>query len=193
MIGQEQWRNFRSANSGNDEDGRAAWFAVQVKPRHDKVAAELLEQRGIVSFLPLYTSKRRWSDRVQDVEVPLFPGYLFALLDPGRRAPLLCTPGVVRLIGVGNTPVQIAEEELAAIGVAVQSKSHCEPVTKVVVGDRVRIRSGPLKGQEGVLTHFKNKDRLVLSISLVERSIAVEIQGDWLVERVSCGNRVVKN
>ena len=184
----EPWQKFRPSQNGIFAHTLTArWFALQVKPRHDKAVAELLEQRDIPSFLPLYACRRRWSDRVRTVQMPLFPGYVFAMLDPGRRTPVLSTPGVLRLVGAGPNPVSIPDCELAAIASAANSGSPCEPLARMEIGQKIRVLSGPLRGQEGVLVNMGNKNRLVLSISLLGRSVAVDILSDWVLEH-SSGN-----
>jgi transcription antitermination factor NusG len=126
-------------------------------------------------MLPLYRSRRRWSDRFKEIQTPLFPGYLFCQFDPHNRLPILSTPGVIQMVGFGKQPVSIDPAEI----VAIQALSRCElgrqPWPFLEVGQRVQIMAGPLCGLEGILVDFKGVRRVVLSVSLLRRSVAVEL------------------
>jgi len=130
------------------------------------------------SFLPLYTEQRRWSDRFKEIELPLFPGYVFSQFDPKNRLPILTVPGVVHIVGTGKNPVPIDETEIQAIQAAVRSGYATRPSPFLQIGHKVRIEHGPLCGIEGILTGFRGHHRLVLSITLLQRSVAVEINGE---------------
>lgn len=153
------------------------WFALQVKARQEQTVATLLEGKAYKPFLPTYRSTRSWSDRVKQVELPLFPGYLFCQFNPQNRLPILVTPGVFRVVGVGNCPMAVDESEIAAIQAVIKSGLATQPWPFLHVGDRVEIRSGPLLGLEGILIAFKGQKRLVVSVSLLQRSVAVELDG----------------
>jgi transcription antitermination factor NusG len=157
-----------------------AWFAVQVRTRYENMAATGLRGKGFEPFLPMYKSRRRWSDRVKEIQLPLFPGYLFCRLNPQNRLPILTTPGVVQIVGVGRNPAPIEESEVEAIQAAVNSGLPREPWPFLQVGNRVRIDFGPLSDREGILVAFKGQYRLVLSISLLQRSVAVEVDRAWV-------------
>lgn len=156
-----------------------SWFAVQVKTRRESAVATILEGKGYESFLPTYRSRRRWSDRVKELELPLFPGYLFCRFDAQSRLPILTTPGVVQVVGIARNPIPLDEDEIAAIQIVVRSGLSREPWPFLQVGGRARIECGPLYGLEGIVLAFKGRNRLVLSVSLLQRSVAVEIDGDW--------------
>ena len=151
------------------------WFAVQTRTRYEKFAAKQLSGRGYQVFLPCYQCKRRWSDRVQEFEVPLFPGYLFCRFNLLDRLPILTTPGVIQIVGLGKTPYPVDEEEVVALQTAVQTGVPRHPWPFLKVGQRVRVEAGPLSGLEGMLLNFKGRYRLVLSVSLLQRSVAVEV------------------
>jgi transcription antitermination factor NusG len=153
------------------------WFALQVKARYEQLVATLLEGKAYKPFLPTYRSTRRWSDRVKRIELPLFPGYLFCQFNPQNRLPILVTPGVLRVVGVGNCPMAVDETEIAAIQAVIKSGLATQPWPFLHVGDRVEIRSGPLMGLDGILIAFKGQKRLIVSVSLLQRSVAVEIDG----------------
>jgi transcription antitermination factor NusG len=155
------------------------WFALRVRSHYEAAVKTHLEYRGFETFLPTYSSRRRWSDRVKDIEVPLFTGYLFCRLNPLNRLPVVSAPGVVHIVGIGRRPVPVAECEIAAIQAAIKSGLPRQPWPFMRLGERVRIERGPLSGVEGILLGFKGQQRLVLSVTLLQRSVAVQIEQDW--------------
>jgi transcription antitermination factor NusG len=157
------------------------WYALQVRPRFEKVIASTLLNKGYEGFLPLYRHRSRWSDRMKEVELPLFSGYLFCRFDINKRLPILVTPGVMHVVGIGKTPQPVEEEEIAALQSLVFSGLQAEPRSYLNIGERVRIEIGPLSGVEGVLVALKGSTRLVLSVSLLQRSVSVEIDESWVV------------
>jgi transcription antitermination factor NusG len=156
------------------------WFALQVRSRYENIAAVHLSDKGYECFLPLYKSRRRWSDRFKEVECPLFPGYVFCRLNPLDRLPIRITPGVILIVGQGKTPEPIDEAEIAAILSAIKSGLPSQPCPFLQIGQKVRINNGPLWGLEGVLLDFKGHHRLVLSVTLLMRSIAVHVEDAWV-------------
>lgn len=155
--------------------GRLPWFALQVRTRYESVVADFLEGKGYTSFLPTYKCQKRWSDRIKVTEDPLFPSYLFCRFDPQYRLPILKTPGVIQVVGYNRMPVPIDDGEIQAIQVLVQSGFPSQPWPFLTVGERVQIESGPLRGLEGILVALKGKHRLVVSVTLLQRSVAVEM------------------
>src|SRR5262245_16971358 len=127
----------------NIDETSQKWFALRVKSRCEKVVATLVEHKGYEGFLPLYQSRRRWSDRLKSVEFPLFPGYVFCRLQPDQRLPLLTIPGVLHFVGIGKTPVPIENDEVAAVQAAVRSGLSAEPWPFLEAGQRVRLEDGP--------------------------------------------------
>jgi transcription antitermination factor NusG len=156
------------------------WFAVQTRTRYENFAAKQLAGKGYEVFLPLYQCKRRWSDRVQEVEVPLFPGYLFCRFNSLDRLPILATPGIIQIVGTGRTPAPVDEKEVIALQTTVRTALTKNPWPFLKVGERVRIEEGPLRGVEGIVINFKGRYRLVLSVSLLQRSVAVEVDSAWV-------------
>lgn len=156
------------------------WFALRVKSRSERVVATLARQKGFEEFLPLYSVRRRWSDRFKSVELPLFPGYVFCRLDARYRLPLMTVPGVISFVGIGRIPVPIDDAEIASIQAAVKSGLLAEPYPFLEVGQRVRLEEGPLKGVEGFLVEVCKQQRVAVSVSLLKRSIAVEIDRNWV-------------
>jgi len=139
-----------------------------------------LEARGYKSFLPIYKCRKRWSDRFKEIEQPLFPGYVFCQFNPLNQLPILSIPGVVHLVGVCRIPVAVDESEIAAIQAAVKSGLPSQPWPFLRVGHRVRIEYGPLSGLEGILLGFGVHQRLVLSVMLLQRSVAVQVDVAWV-------------
>jgi transcriptional antiterminator RfaH len=156
------------------------WFAVQVKPRSEKMVASIAGNRGYDAFLPLQKVRRRWSDRIKLLELPLFPGYLFCRLNAAYRLPLLTVPGVLGLVGVGKTPLPIQDSEIANIQAVVTSGLWTEPCAFLESGQLVRLEEGPLAGLEGLYVESRSEHRIVVSVSLLRRSVAIEIERDWV-------------
>jgi len=151
------------------------WYALHVKPRFEKLVTTQLEQKGYETLLPTYVSKRQWSDRVKTLSLPLFPGYLFCRFDINSRYPIVVTPGVMTILGIGRTPAPVHEPEIAAIRSVMDSGAYAEPCPYLAVGEMVRVESGPLEGLTGLVLRIKGTERLVVSVSLLMRSVAVEI------------------
>src|SRR5580700_9470161 len=119
------------------------WFALRVRSNFERPVSTLLKAKGVEEFLPSYRSRRLWSDRIRDIDLPLFPGYVFCRIPIEERAPVLATTGVVGMVGVQRQPIAIPDEEIAAIRAMVSSQSKVEPWPLVRIGQRVRVRRGP--------------------------------------------------
>lgn len=158
------------------------WFALQVRSRYESVAATFLHGKGYEWFLPTYLCRRQWSDRIKKIELPLFPGYLFCRFNPQDRLPILTIPGVISVVGIAKNPTPVDESEIASLRVLAKSGLSREPWPYLQVGQRVRIEHGPLCGLEGILLHFKGRHRITLSVTLLQRSVAVEIDSAWVTE-----------
>jgi transcription antitermination factor NusG len=156
------------------------WFAVLARTSREKTASLLLENAGYECFVPTSKYTRRWSDRSKEVEVPLFPGYFFCRMNPHNRLPVLMTPGVIQIVGVGKTPIPVEEEEISAIRLVGKSGLPIMPWPYLEVGHVVRIEEGPLQGLTGIVLKIKSGLKLVLSVSLLQRSVAVEIERKWV-------------
>jgi len=157
------------------------WYALRIRCRREKLVASALCEKGYEVFLPFYQVRRRWSDRIKELQLPLFPGYLFCRFDVHRRLPILVTPGVYDVVGIGKRIVPVDDIEIAAVQAIVVSQLSTEPWPYLHIGRRVRIEVGPLSGVEGILVAVKKAHRLVVSVTLLQRSVAVEIQADWVV------------
>ena len=162
------------------DDERNKWFALRVKPRFEKSVAMIARNKGYREFLPLHQARRRWSDRYQSVELPLFPGYVFCQLNPSFRLPLLTIPGALHLVGIGKVPAPIENEEIISLQAAMRSGLWTEPWPFLAVGQRVRVEEGPLSGLDGLLIEVRRKQRLIISVTLLKRSVAVEIERHWV-------------
>lgn len=155
------------------------WFAVQTRSRHEKKATDELRRRGIDVFLPLMTNTRRWSDRTKKIELPLFSGYAFVNIvpEPRTRVQVLSANGVVRFVGPTSAGTPIPTEEIEGIRTALANEIALRPLPFVKIGQRVRIRSGVLAGMEGILTGARGDRQLIVSISTINKSVSLAIEG----------------
>jgi transcription antitermination factor NusG len=151
------------------------WYALYTYPRHEKLVAEQIERRDISCFLPLYRSVRRWKDRRKELELALFPGYVFVHIALQDRLQVLQVPGAVRLVTFNGQPAALPEHEIECLRNRQSSFGTIEPHPYLCVGRRVRVRSGPLQGLEGIIRRSKDKCRVVFSLDLIMRSVAVEV------------------
>jgi transcription antitermination factor NusG len=151
------------------------WYALHVKPRFEKLVTTQLDQKGYETLLPIYVSRRKWSDRIKTLSLPLFPGYIFCRFNINARLPIVATPGVMRILGIGRIPTPVNESEIASIQHVMDSGAQAQPHPYVAAGQMVEIESGPLQGLKGIIVRLKGSDRLVVSVSLLMRSVAVEV------------------
>lgn len=156
------------------------WFALSVRSRHEKIVATYLEGMGYPRYLPLYRSQHAWSDRVKDLDLPLFAGYVFSQFDPVRRLPILTIPGVLSVVSFGQGPQPVDSAELDAIRRISESGVPAEPWPFLKVGQRIRVERGPLAGIEGVLVQMRSQSRIVVSLSLLQRSVVTTIDRDCI-------------
>ncbi len=157
------------------ETERQRWFALQVRTRWESSTALLLSGKGYKTLLPTYRARKRWSGKLREVKAPLFPGYVFCEFDALKRLPILVTPGVIAVVGRGRIPLPVDDGEIAAIERVVSSGLHAEPWPYLELGQKIRIESDALMGLEGILINFKGNHRIVVSVSLLRRSVALEI------------------
>ena len=155
-----------------------AWFALQIRQGHDFIVPTLLKAKGYEILAPVYRRRRQWSDRIKEIDAPLFPGYVFCRFDPDSpcTVPVVTTPGVLKILGFGGKPEPLDETEIESVRLAAQYGLSPRPCQYLSTGSRMRIARGPLSGIEGILTRIKNKDLLVISVSMLQRSISVEIE-----------------
>ena len=159
---------------------RALWYALNVRERLEVGISRNLEAKGYESFLPSYMSRRMWSDRTKLLEVSLFPGYVFCRFDFSDRLPVLSVPGVKSVVGIGKLATPVEERELEAVRAVVKSGLACGPWPFLSAGQLVRLERGPLRDVEGIILEVKGTYRLVVSISLLMRSVSVEVDRDWV-------------
>lgn len=152
------------------------WHGIRTRSNQEKLAAANLDARGFHPFLPVYQTRRRWSDRVVTTELPLFPGYLFCRFDHQQRLPIVTAPGVVSILSFGgNQPASIPDAEIDAVRLIVQSGLAAQPAPFLREGQRIRVTHGPLRDTEGTLFRKKSNWCLVVSIEMLQRSVSVEI------------------
>src|SRR6266436_4609015 len=159
------------------------WYAVCTRHQHEQVAARILVHKGFEVFLPLYKACRKWQDRIKEISVPLFPGYLFVQEGFDRWLQILSTGGVASIVSCGGRPAAISSSEIEAIRQIVESSLRVEPHPFLRSGDWVRVRYGPIAGVEGIFLRKKNTARLVLSVEMLRKSAAVEVDATH-VERI---------
>ncbi|HKX30458.1 MAG TPA: UpxY family transcription antiterminator [Blastocatellia bacterium] len=160
------------------------WFALKIRSKNEKRVRLLLAQKGYECFLPTYRQKRRWSDRVVEVEVPLFPTYIFCRFSEGALGRAVATPGVTRIVGFGGQPAEVEVKEIEALQLLAQSSLLREPWTYIPNGTLVRIETGPLAGARGRLSSGEDRRRFVISLTLLQRSVMVQLDENTLVSVV---------
>lgn len=165
-------------------DSPRAWYAVYTRHQHEKTVAHILTNKGFETFLPLYSVARKWTDRTKLLFLPLFPCYVFLHGSLERRLDIMTTPGIHALVSSAGQPAAIPPAEIDAVRRAVESGSRVEPHPLLKCGNRVRVKCGPLAGVEGMLIRKKNLYRLVLSVEMLGKAVAVEIDA-FLVERLN--------
>ena len=156
------------------------WFAIRVKSKCERCVAMALEGKGYRHFLPLFRDYRNWSNRVRRTERVLIPGYVFARFNPEKRLPILTIPAVVQIVGTPLGPLPIAAEEIAALQLIARSGSSAEPWPSAKVGQRIVVSGGPLRGLRASLVEAKNQYRAVVSVSLLGRSVAAEVDRKYV-------------
>jgi len=153
----------------------ARWYAAYTSANHEKRVAEQLVVRSVEHFLPVYESVRRWKDRRVKLAMPLFPGYVFVRITLRDRLRVQQVPGVARLVGFGGMPVALPEEEMQALRASIARGLRAVPHPFLTAGRRVRVKNGPMVGLQGILKRRKSQSRLVVSLELIQRSMAVEV------------------
>jgi transcription antitermination factor NusG len=151
------------------------WYAAYTRANHERRVADQLVERGVENFLPQYESVRKWNDRKVRLQMPLFPGYVFVHLALQNRLKVLEVPGVAYLVGFGGRPAAVPEGEFEKIRGFLKQGFRAEPHPYLEAGRRVWVRSGPLEGMEGIILRRKNSCRLVISLEVVRRAMAVDV------------------
>ena len=161
---------------GEPNVGAHRWYALYVRSRHEKTVENSLRGKGYSVFSPSYRTKRKRIDRIAEIEVALFPGYVFCSFDANTRLPILMTPGVVGVVGRGSRPEPVDEIEIASMRTLALSGRSVQPWPFLESGQRIWLHSGPLAGAEGIFLRVKDEDRLVVSITLLQRAVSVVIE-----------------
>ncbi len=168
------------------------WHALYTRHQHERLVAHALTGKGFDVFLPQYRTVHRWKDRWKELELPLFPNYVFVLGGLERMLNIVTTPGVHSVVSWGGRPADIPQYEIDAVRRLIESPLRVQKHPFIKCGDRVRIKSGPLEGIEGILVRSKSAYRLVLSVEMLARSAAVEVDLN-MVERVGGSEAVRKD
>jgi transcription antitermination factor NusG len=164
---------------GRDSDVRTSrWYALYVRSRHEKAVESGLRGKGYSAFSPFYRTKRKRVDRVTEIDVPLFPGYVFCYFDSNKRLPVLMTPGMVGVVGAANRPQPVDDAEIASIRTLALSGHPVQPWPFLRSGQRIRLQAGPLVGAEGIFLRVKDEYHLIVSITLLQRAVSVVIEND---------------
>ena len=156
------------------------WFALRVRPQHERSAFLALRNKGFDGYLPLYRSRRRWSDRYKELQLPLFPGYLFCRFSPLDRLSVETTPSILSILTSDHRPEPVPDSEIYSIQTMLASGLPVSPYSYLKAGDFVYIHRGPLQGLEGILVQVKNLWRVVVSVTLLQRSVAVEVDRETI-------------
>jgi transcription antitermination factor NusG len=157
------------------------WFALVVKHQHERKTERVLHCKGWETLLPVYSSRRRWADRIKEIESPLFAGYIFCRFSIAERAHVEDTPGVARIVGFGGVATPLEDRDIDEIRIVSTSKAGLSPWPYLKAGDRVRVEHGPLRGVEGTLLRDGESTRLIVGIEILQRSIATVIDPTMVV------------
>ena len=155
------------------------WVAVRVKSNFEQYVSSSIKGKNLEEFCPTYVRKKQ-DDNHSEVRVPLFPGYLFCRLDYKERLPVLKIPGVVGFVGAGKQPLPVKEEEISAVRRMVESRLPVWPCPFLYAGQRIRLKAGPLCGVEGSILSVTGAWQIVVTVSLLQRSVAVNVDPDWI-------------
>ena len=151
------------------------WYAAYLHPRREKSVARQMQERGLHWFLPLYRSVRRWKDRRKEIELVLFPGYVFIYSALQDRLRVLQLPGVVRFVSFGGQPASLPDREVETLRAGLKENIYAEPHPYLPAGRRVQVIRGPFLGTHGILIRRKDKFRVVISLALITRAVSVEV------------------
>jgi transcription antitermination factor NusG len=165
----------RDLDAPKEVRAQSHWYAVTVRPRHEKTVGRHLQYRGLTSFLPLYRSVRRWKDRRRELDMALFPGYVFVNITASNRSAVLHAPGVVRFVTFQGQPAVVPIAEIRALEISMSAGYRPRPHPYLQQGKLVRVKNGPLTDTEGIIVRRKEGLRLVLSINLIMRSVMLEV------------------
>jgi transcription antitermination factor NusG len=161
------------------------WFALQTKTNNERKVVHLLKQKGYECFTPMCRRKRKWSDRTVEIDFPLFPGYVFCRFDTSVLGKAISTQGVVRIVGFGGNPAEVAIEEIRALQLLGESDLLREPWKYFPDGTPVIVETGPLAGVQGVICGSDNRRQLVISVTLLQRSVAIQLDEGTVISVIT--------
>lgn len=180
MIGTE-FGGVLSRAAQQQQQQPEGWYALRVRSSSELLAARQIAGLGYQPLAPTYRTRRRWSDRMKEVQAPLFPGYIFCRMDPVQRLPVLKCSSVIEVVSSGRIPIEVEPEEIEAVQRIVATNSACAPHPYLRLGQTVELDRGPLKGMSGIL--LEDKTGLVVSVTLLQRSVRVSIEEAWVDPR----------
>ena len=185
MISQLKVRSIpENSSSCLDHDGcEPKWYALYTRSHQERMVKTQLDGRGVENFLPTYDRTSQWKDRKKQLQVPLFPSYLFVKIALLQRLEVLKSYGAVQLVGISTGPLPIPEEQVTRVKKFVEVGLKCDPHPYLKVGKKVRITEGPLEGLEGMLVRTKSRSLFVVSVEMIQRSVSIELEG-WKIECV---------
>jgi transcription antitermination factor NusG len=158
----------------------SAWYALYTKHQHEKSAADILCLKGFETIAPMYRAKHRWKDRTKELLLPVFPCYVFVRSTMQRKLDILRTPGVFWMVSSAGQPCIVPEDDMELVRQVSASPIPVEPYPYLRTGEHVRVCSGPFAGHKGILTRIKNSLRVVLSVELLQKSVALELDASLL-------------
>jgi transcription antitermination factor NusG len=156
------------------------WYVAYTYPRHERAVAEQLEHKAVDTFLPTFIQTSKWKDRRVSLQVPLFPGYVFTRIAAQERVKVLSLPSVIRMLSYRATLATVSDEEIDTIRLCLQQKAELRPHRYIAVGDWVRVREGTFEGVQGIVLRHQNGCKLIVSIGLIQQSVAMEIDAHLL-------------
>jgi len=162
----------------NLEIGQPNWFALTVRPNHERSTERALAKQGFEAYAPVFRMRSRWSDRIKESERPLFPGYVFSRFAGPERIRVLNSPGVRSIVAMGKTPAPVDDSEIDAVRALIASGRPLLPWPYIQIGQQVVIREGPLAPLRGVLLRARNLCRVVVSVEALSCSVAIELDAD---------------
>lgn len=157
------------------------WFALKTRPRSEKKVDYALRQKGYECLAPTYRQKRKWSDRTVEIDLPLFPSYVFCRLGSSVLGKAISTTGVIKIVGFNGNPAEVTIEEIEALRLLGQSDLLREPWNYLPNGTSVLVETGPLAGVQGIICADENKKQLIISVTLLQRSVAVQLNADTVI------------
>lgn len=161
------------------------WFALQTRPKNERKVESLLKQKGYDCFTPTYRLKRKWSDRFVEIDFPLFPGYVFCHFSSSTLGKAITTQGVIRIVGFGGEPAEVAAEEIEALQLLAQSNILREPWRYLPDGTLALVETGPLAGVQGIICASENRRQLIISVTLLQRSVAIQLDENTVISVIS--------